>query len=246
VNSFVAVYGAINSLQRDISIALAGDIRALSETGTPPLSLIALALLLGAIHALTPGHGKSIILSYFIGHGARAIDALVMAGRVAFSHSLAAVLLVLLVGGAAQKWGRPSGAAETLQVASYALIAILGLFYLYKALRQQPAAVSHSPHVLPYAVGVLPCPLTMLVVGNAIAAGSIYGGIGLAAVIALGATATISLFGATGILLRKGLTVAITGQAAVAGMILTGIEVISSLAIFLIGLFFLIGSLIGQ
>jgi ABC-type nickel/cobalt efflux system permease component RcnA len=93
MDNWTAIYSAIISLQRDISFALSGDIRQLAETGTLAPSLIALALALGAVHALTPGHGKSIILAYFVGHSARAIDGLIMAGKVAFSHSFTAIVL---------------------------------------------------------------------------------------------------------------------------------------------------------
>ena len=132
------IYRSIVLIQRDIGSALSAGLHQLTQTGVLPPSLIVLALALGAVHALTPGHGKSIILSYCLGHSARAIDGLIMAGRVAFSHSFTAVLLVLLVGSAASKWGRPSGAAEILQLASYALITVLGLFYLYKATKPKP------------------------------------------------------------------------------------------------------------
>jgi hypothetical protein len=119
------------------------------------------------------------------------------------------------------------------------------LYYLYKAVRPSRPGEQQSPHVLPYAIGVLPCSLTMRVVGNAIAAGSILAGIGLAAVVAIGSTATISLFGATGILVPKAITASLVGRQGFAHA-LTGIEMVSSLAIFLIGLTFLLGSLSAQ
>jgi nickel/cobalt exporter len=239
---WIDLYSWIVSIQRGVGSALAGDIRQIAETGTLAPSLVALALVLGAIHALTPGHGKSIILSYFVGHGARLVDGLAMASKVAFSHSFTAIVLVLSLGAAVSKWGRPAGAAETLQIVSYGLIALLGLYYLYKAVRPSPKGEHHSPHALPYAVGVLPCPLTMLVVGNAIAAGSVVAGVGLAALVAIGSTATISLFGATGILLRKAVTASLDSRPSFVHA-LTGIEVASSLAIFLIGLTFFVNSL---
>lgn len=242
----MTIYAALIALQRDLIASLADNIHNVAETGTLAPSLIVFALFLGAIHALTPGHGKSVILSYFIGHSARVVDGLIMAGRVAFSHSLVAVLLVLLLGSAASTWGRPSGAAELLQMISYALITVLGLVYLHKAIRPPSTEWGHSPHVLPYAVGVLPCPLTMLIVGNAIAAGSLAGGIGLAAIVAIGATATISLVGAMGMLLRQALKVAAESYTTVASRVLRAFEAISSLAIFLIGLTFLMGAINNQ
>jgi nickel/cobalt transporter (NicO) family protein len=243
MDNWTAIYSAIISLQRDISFALSGDIRQLAETGTLAPSLIALALALGAVHALTPGHGKSIILAYFVGHSARAIDGLIMAGKVAFSHSFTAIVLVVTLGAAVSKWGRPSAAAETLQMISYGLIAVIGLYYLSKAIKPDHQGKDQAPHALPYAVGVLPCPLTMLVVGNAIAAGSLIGGIGLAAAVAIGSTATISLFGGAGMLMRKVMAASLDNRGQNFAYALTGIEVTSSLAIFLIGAIFLVGSL---
>jgi ABC-type nickel/cobalt efflux system permease component RcnA len=67
VQNFLDIYSSVISVQRDVSVALADSIRSFAETGTLAPSLLVLALVLGAIHALTPGHGKSIILSYFIG-----------------------------------------------------------------------------------------------------------------------------------------------------------------------------------
>jgi ABC-type nickel/cobalt efflux system permease component RcnA len=72
-------------------------------------------------------------MSYFIGHGARLIEGVKMAGRVALSHSLAAIVLVLILGATVSKWGRPSGAAETLQTTSYGLITLIGLYYVFQA-----------------------------------------------------------------------------------------------------------------
>jgi nickel/cobalt transporter (NicO) family protein len=130
-----------------------------------------------------------------------------------------------------------------LQMISYGLIAVIGLYYLSKAIKPDHQGKDHAPHALPYAVGVLPCPLTMLVVGNAIAAGSLIGGIGLAAAVAIGSTVTISLFGGAGMLMRKVMAASLDNRGQNFAYALTGIEVTSSLAIFLIGAIFLVGSL---
>ncbi|MGZ8579204.1 MAG: hypothetical protein ACXWWX_06710, partial [Actinomycetota bacterium] len=71
---------------------------ALTVEGLP---LVALALLiavgLGAWHALLPGHGKTIMAAAMVGSGARARQAIAVAGAVALMHSASVMVLGLAV-----------------------------------------------------------------------------------------------------------------------------------------------------
>ncbi len=71
---------------------------ALTAEGLP---LVALALLiavgLGAWHALLPGHGKTIMAAAMVGSGARARQAISVAGAVALMHSASVLALGLAV-----------------------------------------------------------------------------------------------------------------------------------------------------
>src|ERR1700754_2613941 len=51
---------------------------------------------LGAVHAATPGHGKTIAASYIVGVRGRPVDALVLGIFVTLSHTSGIVLVAVL------------------------------------------------------------------------------------------------------------------------------------------------------
>ena len=57
---------------------------------------LAAAFLLGAMHALTPGHGKTVVGAYLIGTRGRAIDAISLGVIVTLAHTGGVVALGLL------------------------------------------------------------------------------------------------------------------------------------------------------
>jgi nickel/cobalt transporter (NicO) family protein len=244
VSLYYELYGLIVQLQKLLKGELTEHVRTIAETGHIAPLIVALAIALGGIHALTPGHGKAVVLSYFLGRDARPLAGLSMAARVALSPTFSAVVLVVLFGGGVTLLGRPSGAASTLQTVSYALIAIIGAYYLFRAIRPpQQGAHSTAPHVLPYAVGVLPCPLTMLVAGHAMVIGAFVTGLFLAGLMGAGAALTIGLFGTAGIFVRRGLLGRIDPGSRVFRGTLTVFEVGSSVFILVLGLTAFIGNL---
>lgn len=74
-------------------------LRNLINTSTSPaLILVSLcvAALLGAAHALTPGHGKTIVAAYLVGSGGRVRDAVYLGLIVTFTHTSSVILLGLI------------------------------------------------------------------------------------------------------------------------------------------------------
>ena len=57
---------------------------------------LAIAFAYGVIHAFGPGHGKFVIVSYFLGREVRVVRGVVMAAQVAIVHVIAAVIIVWL------------------------------------------------------------------------------------------------------------------------------------------------------
>jgi ABC-type nickel/cobalt efflux system permease component RcnA len=126
------------------------------------------AFVLGMVHALTPGHGKAILFSYFLGRRVRPWDGMVTAAQVAGLHIGTAATLVVAVGGAAYVLGRPAGVALALQGASALAVTVVGVWYLWRAVRGASALEpTHHHSGVATAVGLLPCPLTMLVLSAA-------------------------------------------------------------------------------
>jgi nickel/cobalt transporter (NicO) family protein len=124
------------------------------------------AMILGALHALTPGHGKSAIAAYFLGRQ----EALGQGVRVALMGAMLHVLngfglfLVtrFIIGASASITGR---APPSVTAIGYALIIAAGLLMLAQSLR--PAFKGMSAGALTAGIGALPCPLTISVLGFA-------------------------------------------------------------------------------
>lgn len=187
----------LGSIQAGVMRGLAAELRA-GGVGT-----VALAFALGAVHALTPGHGKAALAAYFLGREARIGKGLRVALAAALLHVLSgfAVFLVLriLIGQVPSITGRPS---PTFMIAGYALIIIAGAVMLIQSLK--PAHAAHDGvHALTAGVGLLPCPLTISVLGFAWVQGTA-AMVGLVLFsLALGISATIGIVAVLAIVVRS-------------------------------------------
>lgn len=235
------------STQRALQGVLAGYTLELFDSPMLFATGILIAVGLGLVHTLTPGHGKAVIFSYFLGHSASPLTGLRVAAGAALTHGTIAVLLVLVAGRVLSPLGRPYGAGAWLEATAGLIVAAIGALYVVLSVRglRRPASHGHgaerSRPFLAIAMGLLPCPLTIIVVGFAINRGATLAGIVLAAGISIGAAVTIACFGLLGIALRRG------GLALLGGNIqrvlkgLAYLELLTSLLILGLGLFVVIG-----
>jgi ABC-type nickel/cobalt efflux system permease component RcnA len=196
----------LGSFQAGVMRGLAAELRA-GGVGT-----VALAFTLGAVHALTPGHGKAALAAYFLGKEARIGKGLRVALVAAFLHVLSgfAVFLVLrlLIGQVPSITGRPS---PTFMLIGYSLIIIAGMVMVIQSLR--PARPHHDGlHALTAGVGLLPCPLTISVLGFAWAQGSA-AMVGLVLLsLALGISTTIGIVAVLAIVARTTVGIAMADK----------------------------------
>ncbi|HZX86272.1 MAG TPA: hypothetical protein VFF19_22060 [Reyranella sp.] len=197
-----SVYGA----------ATAALARAAMDLWAAPTALV-LAFALGMVHALMPGHGKTVVFFYLMGNGARLVTGIAMAMKIAALHVGTAVVLLLVIGAAVVRFGRMQGAGRVLEMGSYLAVAAMGAWLLLRALarlRGDGSAWHNHGHggggLLAYVVGLLPCPLTIILMNYALVNETLVGGLLLVAVMAMGIAVTMTLTGMLGLAARRLLT----------------------------------------
>lgn len=123
--------------------------------------VVALALLiaagLGAAHAISPGHGKTLVAVYLVGSGGTMRQAAALGLTVAFAHTAGVLVLGLLVLAAGELL-LPETAIAWLTVISGSLMALLGAGLLWKAIiaRRVSGQDGHAhdhPHAHPHGRG---------------------------------------------------------------------------------------------
>jgi len=137
------------AMQRRANRAIAEHMAEIREgrSMTPLLVGILLALLYGAVHTLGPGHGKFVVVTYFLARRAKVSKGLWMGLQIAVTHVVAAVVAVFMVDLALRHFlGGAPGQLRTVRLLSYALIAVIGLYMLVQAIRRAFGKVDAHGH----------------------------------------------------------------------------------------------------
>jgi nickel/cobalt exporter len=196
---------------------------------TLPVALLALLLAagLGAVHALSPGHGKTLVAAYLIGSRGTLRQAAGLGMTVAVTHTLG----VFALGGLTLAAGElfvPERVIGWLSVVSGGLVAALGLVLVWRALlpgsrRPHHAHGEHAhPHpdshvdVLPtvtrrglvalgLAGGMVPSASALIVLLAAVSTGRLLFGLGLIVAFGVGMAAVLAGLAAVTTLARGAL-----------------------------------------
>ncbi|MCW5626249.1 MAG: hypothetical protein KIT73_16155 [Burkholderiales bacterium] len=119
------------------------------------LFYLASSFWLGAVHAATPGHGKTIAAAYIVGARGRPVDAVILGIFVTLSHT-SGIVLVGILASLGLPGLMPQKVEAMLAVATGILIIVIGLWTLWtqrdliRALRAGPAA-AQAPAAMRYA-----------------------------------------------------------------------------------------------
>jgi ABC-type nickel/cobalt efflux system permease component RcnA len=206
-------------IQRSLSVSLR-DIKA----GAGSLALWTLASVCfgyGVVHTLGPGHGKAVVVAYFLdGSRPRAwIEGVFAGGWIAFTHTLAALLLA-----AALKAFATVGLLGALrevrnvELVSYVLILAIGFWRLWAGLtgrlhehhghdhdhghdhghdhhHQEPRQRTIAGWLMLTAAGVAPCAGALVVILLSVALDVVWAGVVGVIAIALGMAITLAAVG---------------------------------------------------
>ena len=227
--------GPIVEFQRRLNDEIANSMRAIGRDGSLPGFLLALAFAFayGVVHAFGPGHGKLVIVSYFLGREVRLARGVAMAAQIAVVHVIAAVVIVWLAD-LVLRAGFGFGLSEVpgVRAASFLIIFGIGLYMLWQAVRGSLRRTggharghshahghsnadghrhshdhSHGGAVegglVALAAGMVPCPGAVLIMLYAVANDMIYPGILLVAAMSLGIGVSICALGVAAILARQ-------------------------------------------
>jgi nickel/cobalt transporter (NicO) family protein len=210
--------------------------------------LILAAFAWGAVHALSPGHGKTMVAAYLVGTRGTAKHALGLGATVTVTHTigvfaLGAVALLL------SHYVLPEDVYPWLNLASALLVLAIGASVLRARLLRHRShrhgrRAGHHPHHHPSdrvtikgligmgaSAGLLPCPSALVVLLAAIAQHQVALGLGLIAVFSLGLAATLTGLGLAVVYAKR-----LSARVAVPSGIATAIPALSSLLIVGIGL----------
>jgi ABC-type nickel/cobalt efflux system permease component RcnA len=95
------------------------------------LLALSLAVVLGGLHALTPGHGKTLVAAYLVGSRGTVKHAIWLGGIVTFTHT-ASVIVIGLLALFASQFIVPSVLLPILEVLSGLLVVLLGVRLLWQ------------------------------------------------------------------------------------------------------------------
>src|SRR5262249_7826081 len=168
----------------------------------------------GVVHTLGTGHGKAVVVAYFLDSTRpRAwIEGLFAGGWIAFTHTLAALLLAAgLKAFAAVGLLGAVREVRNVEIVSYVLILLIGLWRLWAGItgRLHEHAHDHDHHhrhhaptrrtiagwLLLTAAGLAPCAGALIIILLSVALGVVWAGVAGVIAIALGMALTLAAIG---------------------------------------------------
>ncbi len=111
-------------------------------------------MLLGGLHALTPGHGKTLVAAYLVGSRGTVRHAATLGGIVTFTHT-ASVVMIGLIALFASRFIVPEILVPIMQVFSGAIVVVIGgrlawrrwgAFRIHRSRELGAIALHHDEH----------------------------------------------------------------------------------------------------
>jgi nickel/cobalt exporter len=226
-----------DALSRAFSSAAAGE-------GVLVLLLLT-AFAWGALHALSPGHGKAMVAAYLVGTRGTARHAVALGATVTVTHT-AGVFALGLVALGLSEYVLPEDLYPWLNLVSGLLVLGVGAGVLRSHLRRRRHHRRHHHHDHSHApperlswrgliamgasAGLIPCPSALVVLLGAVAQGQIALGMLLIVAFSLGLAATLTGLGLVVVLAGRAL-----GRLNVPAGLVTAVPAISALLIVGVG-----------
>ena len=211
------------------------------------LAAFALALVLGGLHALSPGHGKAVVAAYLAGSRGRVRDAILLGLVVTLTHTWVVIALGAVTLGLSE-WLLPEQIVPYLTLGSGALIVAVGCWMLATRVRELRSAAPEPAHghdhgyghghehgnrrgliALGISGGMVPCPSALVVLLLAIAFHRVMFGLGLLLAFSVGLASVLIAIGVLVVVLGR------TSDGSAPGPWVRGLPVASAVVMIAIG-----------
>jgi ABC-type nickel/cobalt efflux system permease component RcnA len=205
---------------------LAGVFRRAAEGRGVLVFLLLAAVGWGAVHALSPGHGKAMVAAYLVGTRGTPRDAVALGATVTVTHTIG-VFALGLVTLALSAYVLPEDLYPWLNLASGLLVVVIGAGVLRSRLRAHRRTQTHQHHhdhdhhhhrgrvsrrsllTMGASAGLVPCPSALVVLLAAVAQHEIALGLLLIVAFSIGLAGTLTGLGVAVVYARG----AVTGRA---------------------------------
>jgi len=205
--------------QKILREKMANQIELMQSGNDATISLFLLiCFVYGILHALGPGHGKTIVAGYFLARRGRFREGIVLGASITLIHTFSAVILLFVLYNLAQATVFPTFELSRagIEKASYLLIIITGILlvaisikgFLSTRKKEEKANLNASWKELlwiAFITGIVPCPAVALIVFFCLLNGLPGMALAGALVIGIGMAVTNISFGFAAILFRRGL-----------------------------------------
>jgi ABC-type nickel/cobalt efflux system permease component RcnA len=234
------------ALQAPDRVADSGFTRLIARGALTPLVVLAslaAALFWGAAHALSPGHGKSIVTAYLVGRRGTPRDAALLGAIVTLTHTIGVFALGLVTLGLSQ-WIVPDRLYPWIDLVAGLMVITIGASVLrsrYTHARAHHHGREHHHHhdhdysrrgLLAVGVsgGLLPCPSALVVLLAAISLHRLAFGLVLIVAFSLGLALSITGIGLLAVYAKKAF-----GRRSFDGVVLRALPAASALVILAAG-----------
>ncbi|MDA4848285.1 ABC transporter permease [Hoeflea poritis] len=195
--------------QREIYLAFGERIKLYAETGdwSELAVFLPMGVVFGIVHALMPGHSKTLLAAYTMATPASAWRAAGTGLILSSVHILMSVLIVLLSLPLVSVTFGASSQTPVLETLSRGLLALVGIWMIVSSLRPQAHAhLAGRSVAFAFFAGLIPCPLSFFVMVFAVSRGVTEAGLAFALVMLVGVAMVLVSVALAANLSRKGLS----------------------------------------
>jgi nickel/cobalt transporter (NicO) family protein len=222
-------------LQRWLYGGMAEGLKSADHISALP-ALLASAVVFGALHALMPGHGKSVLVSYHLGRAGRLSDGLVTGIILALTHIGSAVLFIMAGIAVISRSIAAGGRAPAFETSSALLITGIGTFLLWRSLRPHEHVYAGGGRMLAFVTGLVPCPLTTFILIYAIAKHQLAAGFAAVGAMAIGVIVTLVGFAVAAVYARGQFMELLARTEGLRGRVGRAAEIAGACAVLVLGL----------